>query len=110
MDGHEKEDTVLYRKQYIERYFKYERRCFRWVQLNEKEVEKIEEEDNSFSRNFGYEYKNENGETYFEFHVDDHPHFLESHCANLLFGGNLSVRKRESEKPLILIGQDECIF
>ena len=26
------------------------------------------------------------------------------------FGGNLSVRKKEDEKPIIMIGQDECIF
>ena len=26
------------------------------------------------------------------------------------FGGNVSVRKRESDKPLIIIGQDEIIF
>ena len=114
VDGHEKVDTVLYRKEYIERYFEYERRCYRWIQLSEKEVGELENEDVSFDRKFGYEYKkpNENGDgecTYFEFHIDEHPNFQHI-CTKYIFGGNLSVRKNDDEKPLILIGQDECIF
>lgn len=41
--------------------------------------------------------------------MDDHPTF-QQRCSNLQFGGHLSVRKKESEKPLILLGQDESIF
>ena len=105
---------MRYRKEYIERYLKYERRCYQWIQLSEKDVEKLEKEDESFSREFGYEYKKQNESineelTYFEFHIDEHPQF-EEECMNYPFGGNLSVRKKTHEKPLILIGQDECIF
>lgn len=40
VDGHEKADTIMYRKQYICRYFKeYEPRMFRWVHLTKKEVD-----------------------------------------------------------------------
>ena len=73
-------------------------------------MERLEREDALFNRNIGYKYKNgENNPTLFEFHVDDHPTF-QQHCSNLQFGGHLSVRKKESEKPLILLGQDESIF
>ena len=30
--------------------------------------------------------------------------------ATTVFGGNLSVRKPPDQKPLIIFGQDECIF
>ena len=47
--------------------------------------------------------------TMYKYHVDDvknqHPKLL--HCQ---FGGFLSVRKKDDEKPIIMIGQDECAF
>ena len=108
VDGHERPDNVKYRNEYIKRYLRNERRCFRWIQLPMSEVEELEGSDNLFSRKYGFEYKI-GGLTFFEFHVDDHPTFHQR-CRNLPFGGHLSVRKREDEKPLILIGQDESIF
>jgi hypothetical protein len=44
-----------------------------------------------------------------ELHVDDHPVFQDD-ANDLPFGGNLSVQKEEGVKPLMIIGQDECIF
>ena len=59
--------------------------------------------------------KYENEElTFFKFHVDNHE-WLANKWAMLgveepQYGGNLSVRGKESEKPIIMFGQDECIF
>ena len=86
-----------------------ERRCFRWLQLPVEEVEQLEKEDETFHRSCGYEYIDENDNTYFEFHVDSHETFQER-SNHIPFGGNLSVRKKEEEKALIFIGQDESIF
>ena len=108
IDGHERPDNVAYRKEYIKRYLSYKRRCFRWIQLSEKEVEELEKEDELFTRDDGFKYK-KNDLTYFEFHVDDHSTF-QSKCNHLLFGGHLSVRKKQGEKTIIMIGQDEAIF
>ena len=72
------------------------------------EVEKLEEADNCFSRESGYKFEKE-GATDFEFHVDSHETF-QAKCNDLPFGGHLSVRKKEWEKPLILVGQNESIF
>ena len=56
----------------------------------------------------GYEYEKD-GTTYIEFHVDDHPSFTERDDLHP-FGGNVSVRKPSDAKPLLIFGQDECIF
>lgn len=45
-----------------------------------------------------------------EFHVDEHPSFSERCNRETIFGGHLSVRKPNDSKPLIMIGQDECIY
>ena len=45
----------------------------------------------------------------YEFHVDD----LDNDHKNLKdaqFGGYLGVRKKDEERPIIMIGQDKCIF
>ena len=55
---------------------------------------------------FKYE---KDGFTYYECHVDTHPSFQKK-CDHLPFGGNLSVRFPMNEKPIIIFGQDECIF
>ena len=71
-----------------------------------------------FSRVDGFEYtkEEENGTTltYFEFHIDYHDSLLNEWeilgISEPKFGANLSVRKKENEKPIIMISQDECIF
>ena len=45
----------------------------------------------------------------YEFHVDD-LHNSHEKIANAPFGGYLSVRKKIEDRPIIMIGQDECIF
>ena len=57
----------------------------------------------------GLDVKNEKGETYIEFHVDDSPTCTELGNQSE-FGGFLSVRRPTNQKPLLIFGQDECIF
>jgi hypothetical protein len=57
----------------------------------------------------GYNYVNNQGQQMFEFHVDNHVHFQKV-LSNLVFGASLLVRKPTSTKPLIIFGQDKCIF
>ncbi len=47
-----------------------------------------------------------------EIHVDEIPDntLLTKINSKLKYGGNLSIRKRPEEKPLISFGHDECIF
>ena len=72
IDGHEKPEVVAYRKKYVANYIDDEIRCFRWVQLSEDEVAKMEQTNADFVRDSGYKYiDNETGLTMYEFHVDD---------------------------------------
>ena len=108
IDGHERPENVKYQKEYIQRYLKNEHCCFRWIQMPIDKVEELERNDVFFKKEIGYRYVKD-ACTFFEFHVDDHPKFQEK-CKYLQFGGHLSVRKREDELPLILIGQDKSIL
>ena len=60
----------------------------------------------------GYRYQNEDGLDMVELHVDEIPdnEILTRINRECHFGGNLSVRKNNNEKPIFLFGQDECIF
>lgn len=49
-------------------------------------------------------------EWYREFHVDDHSTLQDVGATLHDFGGNLSVRRPPQDKPIISMGQDECIF
>ena len=58
----------------------------------------------------GFEYCNEgNGTQMIELHVDSCTEsILQGNV--LTFGGNLSVRCPSDAKPLVIFGQDECVF
>ena len=56
-----------------------------------------------------YKYKDGNRDTCIKFHVDDGNH-LTKMGSKTPFGGYLSVCKPKDEKPLIIFGQDECIY
>ena len=109
VDGHEKMETIVHQKQYVSQYVKNKVQCFRWVQLTIEEIEKIEKEDPTFERNNGYKYQdNQNQLTMYEYHVDQ---LNNSHkINNQLFGESLSVRKKDEDKPIIMMGQDKCIY
>ena len=65
-------------------------------------------EAGKINKELGFHYE-VNGEEFVEFHVDDHVEFQEE-CSILPYGGYLSVRKDPNQKPLMILGQDECIF
>jgi len=60
----------------------------------------------------GYHFKSEDGTDMVELHVDEIPdgEILNKINQESRFGGNLSVRKKPEEKPLLAFGHDECIF
>ena len=53
-------------------------------------------------------YTNEDGVLMREYHIDTHP-ILSKYVRNKKMRGDLSVRKRLCDRPLIIVGQDECI-
>ena len=107
VDSHESDENIQYRKSFISRYFKYELRCYRWFSITKEEKDKLVSQG-EIDASVGYHYT-QNGIEMVEFHVDDHILF-QSKCDVLPYGGNLSVRKPPNTKPLMLLGQDECIF
>mmetsp|Transcript_26808 Transcript_26808/g.33053 ORF Transcript_26808/g.33053 Transcript_26808/m.33053 type:complete len:391 (+) Transcript_26808:1059-2231(+) len=112
VDSHEKPENVKYRTNFIKRYFGYEMRAHRWISVSKNESDELIKKK-EINENIGYTYKKIQDDgtvlTLVEYHVDDHPLFLDR-CANLQFGGNLSVRFPKGQKPLFIFGQDECIF
>ncbi len=70
VDGHEKEETIAYRYNFIERYFTYERRAPRWIQITKEEAYKLEEEGD-IPKGSGFHYNHpETGVPMVEYHVD----------------------------------------
>jgi hypothetical protein len=108
VDSHEKPENTKYRAGFIKRYEAYELRTHRWVQIPLLRYNSLVKKG-ELCDTCGYKYKNKKDEEYVELHVDDHPSFQDE-SNHLLYGGNLSVRKDESQKPVMIIGQDECIF
>ena len=107
VDNHKSPENIIYRHQFIDCYFQYELRCYRWYSIPLEEQQQMIEEG-KLNPDLGYQYE-KNGKQYVEHHVDDHIDF-QSKCANLPFGGNLSVRKKPFDKPIMIIGQDKAIF
>ena len=104
VDGHERPETIAYRKRFVFRYLEMERRMHRWIQMSAAAAIDIAGD------NCGHRYVHPTtGEDWVEFHVDDSPGFQDM-VAKTEFGGNLSVRMPLGTKPLICFGQDECIF
>jgi hypothetical protein len=114
VDGHERPDVVKYRIEFIKRKKKIELQSHCWIQLSETDVDLLikegcEGEYIGLNKHHGYKYKYDDV-TMFEYHVDDHSDFPNRVQHNPQFGGDLSVRRNKSKKPLIMFGQDECIF
>ncbi len=109
VDGHKKPSTIEYRKHFVSRYLTYERRAHRWIQIVAKESTEIENKG-LVPRDSGYRYMSENGEKMVEYHVDSCTEFQERMNEVTKFGGNLSVRMKKEEKPLIMFGHNEAIF
>ncbi len=57
IDGHEKEENVRYRNEFIKRYFRLEFRTYRWVQLTEEEGQSLESlEKKPIPKGLGFNY------------------------------------------------------
>jgi hypothetical protein len=108
VDSHEKPENVQYRSKFIQRYKTYELRAHRWIQIPLSRYQQMVQ-DCQLSDTMGYKYTNEHGDVYVELHVDEHPLFQDE-SNHLPFGGSLSIRKKKEEKPVMILGQDECIF
>ena len=106
VDGHERDDVVVSRWIFIRKYLQREIQMHRWVQITEKEMQKLD--DNLI--NVGYHYVHpDTGESMYEFHVDANKSFQTfSHTTD--YGGNLSVRKDPNTKIIFSFGHDEAIF
>jgi hypothetical protein len=113
-DGHEREDVVKDRnKRFLVEYFKLERRAHRWVQLTEEKANELEETLTKppLQKNVSYNYNTPDGVRMREYHVDTHKAFCAFVSANTKqYGGDLSVRLRVGERPVMLVSQDETTF
>ena len=111
VDGHEREDVVKARVEYIKWYLANERRCYRWVQLKEDEAKSLDAKK-IVCLSDAYVYSTEDDVTMYEFHVDCAQKQLADYVSDELRarGGNLSVRKPPDDKPLIILGQDEAVY
>mmetsp|Transcript_10558 Transcript_10558/g.15234 ORF Transcript_10558/g.15234 Transcript_10558/m.15234 type:complete len:110 (-) Transcript_10558:118-447(-) len=69
VDIHEKPATVEYRRKFVERYLKYERRAHRWIQIPLEESRKLEMEE-MIPVDIGYRYTDGNKNEMVEYHVD----------------------------------------
>ena len=109
-DKHEEPPNILYQNDYIHRYFGYKLRSHRWIHINMQEHKHLVE-IGKLQKGEGYGYIEEDtGLKMFEYHVDQlgiefHKHMNQE----TYFGGNLSVRRKNSKKPLIILGQYEAI-
>jgi hypothetical protein len=109
VDGHEKKGTIEYRWAFCDRYLALERRMHRWIQVPLKEAKRLKDE-NQVEEKSGFEYTDSlTGQPMVEFHVDSCRTFMERMNKETRFGGNLSVRMLPCERPVIVMGQDECI-
>ena len=107
IDNHESPENVEYRKHLTARYFQHELQSHYWYQLPEEERMRLVEKD-ELDKNSGYKYTIDDKIMY-EYHVDDHNTFQEK-CKYLPFGGNLSLQMSDNQTPVMIFGQDKCIF
>ena len=110
-DKHEDPANVLYCIDFIGRYKEYELRAQRWIQISLEEATSLIHVGTVIEGD-GYHYQDENGNFMVEFHVDCAECFHDRMNADpsTPFGGKLSVRFPKDKKPLMIFGQDECIF
>ena len=109
VDTHKAPEVVKYRDEvWGPRYMERELRMHRWIRMSVEEA-KVFIEKGEIGEGQGHRFTC-NGEERIEYHVDDHPTFLELGAAAHRFGGLLSVRMPPNVLPIMLFGQDEAIF
>ena len=79
----------------------------RWIQISVTESLKLDEEE-AVTKGSGYQYDTDGG-AMVEYHIDSADIF-QKRMKGTKYGGNLSVQRDINEKPLIIMGHDECIF
>ena len=116
VDGHERQDVVVRRNEFCKEYLtNIEPRCHRWIQVPKETVEKWKSEKTlprEFNENVkGFSYQSD-GVEMIEFHVDDQDflHEVADELGHGIMGGNVSMRRPPDTKPLMVFGQDECVF
>ena len=76
--NYEDESNVKYRKEFIEKYFKYEQNTYWWVHLEEPQAIELEKSNNvKLLENISIEF-DQNNKKMREYHVDTHPIFSSS--------------------------------
>ena len=101
-DRHEDEQNKEDRKKCIKKYFDFEKRMYRWVQIKEELPKKYKEEEEGLLKNIYYEYLKNNVKMR-EYHVDTYHKFNN-------FNKTMSVRSDPNSRPIMIIGQDESCF
>ena len=84
-------------------------RAYVWVQITAEQGVILENNQNINLARVFHTYTGLDGTPMREYHIDIHPH-LHSFVRNKRMGGDLSVRKDEGSRPLIVIGQDESVI
>ena len=105
-DRHEHESNVLYRDEFIKKYFQYEKNTYRLVHLKEIDAIHMEKDnDNKLLENTFVEFIYDNQKMR-EYHVDTLPAFTTEKYTKVL-----SVKRDASlTRPLMIIGQDKTVF
>ncbi|KAI2490938.1 hypothetical protein MHU86_23626 [Fragilaria crotonensis] len=109
VDGHERDDVVLSRKQFCQQYLtELEPKCLRWVQYALSELETA-----NLNPEFGYKYINEDcNSVYYEFHIDYCYSCRGNETFDAMHGkiASMSVRAPPNSRPIEIYGQDESVF
>ena len=105
-DKHEDESNIIFSKNFIKKYFKYERNTYRWVHLSESDAIQLEKnEDEKLLENTFTEFIH-NNQKMREYHVDTHSIF-----STPIYQKKLSINRDSTlTRPQMLIGQDETVF
>ena len=110
-NGYEREDIVRDRDNiFLTSYFDSEIDCYRWFQIEYSTSLELEVKNYKFPKSCGYEYTilDDNlTSVWQEYHIYTHVSLMEFFDNdNLQYGGNLSVRKKDGTRPLMLLVQD----
>ena len=107
-DRHEYPKNIKDREVFIHLYLNYETNAYLWVHMKEDVAILLENDQNINLAKVYHSYVGADGVPMREYHVDIHPH-LYSFVHNQKMGGDLSVRRNEGSRPVIIIGQDESV-
>ena len=111
VDGHEREVVVRSRTTFVNKYLReWETRCLRFVRLSEEQLAGI---PNLSASDCLCSYANDGTILFYEVHEDrlhklGNDNDIQLQCDDM--PRQQSIRATPNQKPLIIVGQDECIF